>query len=383
MDIIGGRALIGDDLVPADVGFDGPLIAPSRPGAAHGPWLDAAGLLVLPGLVDIHGDAFERQVMPRPGVGFDLTLALKETDRQLVANGITTAFHGVTWSWEPGLRGRETTLALVDAIERLRPALAADTLIHLRHEIFNLDAEAEILAWIRAGRLGCIAFNDHMEGTVKARHRPDKLFKMRERTGLSEADFQDLIDRIYARREEVPGSIERIAAAAVATRLPALSHDDMTPDMRRWFHGLGVRIAEFPVTEETAEASAALGDAIVFGAPNVVRGGSHTGCPAAEEMVRAGLCDILASDYYYPAMLQAAFRLVAPDLSDLGRIWSLVSAAPAKASGLTDRGRIAPGARGDVVLVDPDHEGHGPAVIATLVAGRLVHLADGRRLRSR
>src|SRR6266568_4994092 len=110
--------------------------------------IDASGLLVLPGIVDIHGDAFERQMMPRPGVGFPLDIALCESDRQAVANGITTVFHGVTWSWEPGLRGPDNARAILDALESLRPQLGADTRFHLRHETHNLDAEPEILAWL-------------------------------------------------------------------------------------------------------------------------------------------------------------------------------------------------------------------------------------------
>ena len=112
--------------------------------------IDARGLLVLPGIVDVHGDAFERQVMPRPRVAFPLDIALLESDRQAVSNGITTVFHGVTWSWEPGLRGAENARAILAGIERIRPRLGADTRYHLRHETYNLDAEPEITEWLPA-----------------------------------------------------------------------------------------------------------------------------------------------------------------------------------------------------------------------------------------
>ena len=117
---------------------------------------------MLPGIVDIHGDAFERQMMPRPGVDFPIDVALLDSDRQAVANGITTVFHGVTWSWEPGLRGPENARTLLDGLERLRPRLAADTRYHLRHETFNLDAEPEITEWLAHRRIDALAFNDHM-----------------------------------------------------------------------------------------------------------------------------------------------------------------------------------------------------------------------------
>lgn len=375
--ITGGSVLVDGMLEVGTVTLAGGLI-----GAADddGRELDAGGLLVLPGIIDIHGDAFERQIMPRPNVGFSLEMALAETDRQLAANGITTAYHGVTWSWEPGLRGAANARALLDRLEAMRGRLGVDTRYHLRHEIFNLAGEAEILAWIAGGRIGCIAFNDHMEGTFKARNRPEKVGKMIERSGLASEDFLALVETVYSRRDEVAGSVERLARAAVAAGIPALSHDDMTPDMRRWFRDLGVTIAEFPVTEATARAAAQAGEAIVFGAPNVIRGGSHTGCPTAAEMVRAGLCTVLASDYYYPALLAAPFRLTRDAVCDFATAWSLVSAGPARALGLTDRGVIRPGGRGDVIVVDANGPGGLPTVVATFAGGRLIHLGDGARL---
>ena len=115
----------------------------------NGRCFDARGLYVLPGIVDIHADAFERQLMPRPGVGFPIDVALLESDRQAVSNGITTLFHGVTWSWEPGLRGADNARAVLGAIEDPAAANSAPTRgCHLRYETFNLDAEAEVADWL-------------------------------------------------------------------------------------------------------------------------------------------------------------------------------------------------------------------------------------------
>ncbi|MDX2158684.1 MAG: alpha-D-ribose 1-methylphosphonate 5-triphosphate diphosphatase [Hyphomicrobiaceae bacterium] len=382
--IQGGSALIGQELVTTDVSVavkDGHGILGLDPSADSRLVIDARGLLVLPGLVDVHGDAFERQLMPRPGVGIDLDIALIETDRQLVANGITTACHGVTRSWEPGLRDAANARALLQALERLRPRLAADTRFHLRHETYNLDGEAEILEWLRDGRIDVIAFNDHMSGTIKARHRPDKMAKMVERSGLTATAFAALVERIAARADEVPASIARIAAAAQAAGTPAMSHDDMSIDQRQWFARLGVAIAEFPLTEAVAEAAVDDGASTVFGAPNVLRGGSHTGCPDAAEMVERGWCRVLASDYFYPALLQAPFVLRDRRAMRLAEVWPLVSANAAAALGLMDRGTIADGKRADVVLV-ADVAGQPAHVVATIANGRLVHLADGERVKA-
>ncbi|PZO03892.1 MAG: alpha-D-ribose 1-methylphosphonate 5-triphosphate diphosphatase [Hyphomicrobiales bacterium] len=373
-----GRALLPEGLVQADIAVaDGTIAALGGAPEGRALHLDASDLLVLPGLVDCHGDAFERHVMPRPKVSFDIDLALRDTDRALLASGITTAFHGVTWSWEPGLRSAANARALLSAIERLRPELGADTRFHLRHETFNLEAEAEIVDWLAQGRVGVLAFNDHTEGTLKTRHRPDKVGKMVERSGLTADAFAELVERVYARKSEVPASLVRLATAARAAGVPMLSHDDMTPEMRRSFRAMGVAVAEFPIDEITAREAAAHGEPIVFGAPNVVRGGSHTGCPSAEEMVRGGLCTVLASDYYYPALLLAPFILARNGAATFADAWKLVSQAPAEALGLHDRGVIALGRRADLVLVE---EAAQPRVIATIVGGKLVHLADQRVL---
>lgn len=375
---ITGGTVLADDLVRADIATAGAAIVGTDGAAPAGALrLDATGLLVLPGIVDCHGDAFERHIMPRPGVSFDIDLALRDADRAMLTCGITTAFHGVTWSWEPGLRGAGNARRLVEAIARLAPELGADTRFHLRHEIFNLDAEAEIVDWLARGRIGVLAFNDHTGGILKQTSRPDKIAKMVERTGLSHADFIALARNIHARKDEVPGSVERLAKASLAAGIPTLSHDDMTPGMRRWYRALGVAVAEFPMNVETAREAAGHGEATVFGAPNVVRGGSHTGCPAAEEMVGQGLCTILASDYYYPSLLLAPFILARNGTADFTAAWTLVSQAPAEAFGLADRGAIAPGKRADLVLVE---DGPQPRVVATVAAGRLVHLADQRIL---
>ena len=311
-------------------------------GAAHGAVeLDARDLLVLPGIVDLHGDAFERQMMPRPNVDFPIDVALVDSDRQAIANGITTVFHATTWSWEPGLRSGANARKLIDAIEAMRPRFAADTRFHLRHETYNLDAEQEIGEWLASGRIDLFAFNDHMDGTIAALDKPNKRSRMVERTGLSNEAFDELVQRILSRADAVPASISRLAQISRDANVRMLSHDDESPAMRRAFRAQGVTIAEFPVNEETAREAAAGGDAIVFGAPNVVRGGSHTGWTRASDMIEKGLCSVLASDYYYPAPLLAAFRLAADKVLPLGKAWDLISAAPAKAAGLSDRGTLS------------------------------------------
>jgi alpha-D-ribose 1-methylphosphonate 5-triphosphate diphosphatase len=368
--IVNARIATQDgSLADAELGMCDGRIAP--PSADAQIW-DARGMLLLPGIVDIHGDAFERQMMPRPGVYFADDLALLETDRQLVANGITTAFHALTWSWEPGLRSTQRARGFVDGLERMRPHLACDTKLHLRWETFNLDALDEALSWIADGRVALFAFNDHTTGMLKASRGPAHAAKIVERTGLRADEFAALLDRIASGAADVAAANKRLASAAVAAGIAIASHDDRSPEDRAHFQALGCAISEFPLTRETAAAARDSGGHVVMGAPNVVRGGSHLSLVAAETLVRADLCDILASDYYYPAMLQAAWRL-GGSAEGLAAFWPLVSANPARAAGLADRGTLALGMRADCIVVDVS--GSMPRVAATFVEGRRVYEA--------
>lgn len=380
--IEGGEALIGGEFVNASIHIaNGKIVEISSRTGAAAMRLDGRGLIALPGIVDMHGDAFERQMMPRPGVDFPIDVALVDSDRQAIANGITTVFHATTWSWEPGLRGTENAHRLLDTIETMHPQLAADTRFHLRQETFNLDAEPTIAGWMASGRIDLLAFNDHMDMTTASMSNPKKRMRMVERSGVGEAAFDELVERVLARGNDVPASIARLAAIARDQDIPLLSHDDKSPEQRSEFRAMGVALAEFPINEDTARAATEAGDYTVFGAPNVVRGGSHTGWTSAADMVSKGLCSILASDYYYPAPLLAAFMLAADNILPLSQAWSLVSGAPAAATGLNDRGQISAGKRADIILVDA-REPLRPRVIAAITNGRIVYLTEPQRILS-
>ncbi|WP_374444328.1 alpha-D-ribose 1-methylphosphonate 5-triphosphate diphosphatase [Stella sp.] len=373
--VVNGRILTAaGTIVEAELSIEGDCLGGL--GAGGGPTLDAGGALVLPGIVDLHGDAFERQMMPRPGVAFAAELALLDSDRQLAANGITTAYHAVTCSWEPGLRSLDSAARLAAAVAELQPRLACDTRIHLRHEAYNLDGEGPLLDWLATGQVALVAFNDHTPAMLRHLGDPVRLARLAERTGLAADPFGRLLAAVGARRAEIAPSLARIAAAARQAGVPLASHDDPDPDIRAGFRRLGARISEFPLNRETAAAAVAAGDTVAMGAPNVVRGGSHLNLVGAAELVGAGLCTALMSDYYYPALLQAPFRLAGDGILAFARAWDLVSAGPAAAAGLADRGRIAAGLRADLVLVDERAPGL-PRVVATVAGGRVVH-AEGR-----
>ena len=363
-----------------DVARDGAAIVPGK------------GRVLAPAFVDIHGDAFERQIMPRPGVTVPMETALLETDRQLAANGIATAYHALTLSWEPGLRSVGMAWQVVRGLEALRHRLTADNRIQLRWETFCPEAEPLIAHVLAGPDRPALAFNDHTSAAllhpdISLHDRPvdhakdypvtdltapaflHKMGERAKRSHMTTDEFVALIAQVWARRAIVPADIARIAALARSHGAPMLSHDDSQIETRSTYRALGAYVAEFPMHERVFLDAKDAGDAIVLGAPNAMRGGSHLGSPGAAQMIARGLCDILASDYYYPAMLGAIVRLHADRVAPLPALWRLVSQNPAAAMGLADRGRIAPDLRADLVLRDWP-EGHAPAPVRTWVAGR-------------
>ena len=368
-------------------------------GPVQGDVIDARGLILAPALIDVHGDAFERQVMPRTGVFFPMDTAMLETDRQLAANGIATTYHSLTLSYEPGLRSVERGRELIQTLADLGPRLTVENRLQLRWETFA-DEALETLDWVMDGPLTpSLAFNDHLSMAMRSgdtrvqdrafEHAPDfalmrpdddELVERRhgkrvERSGLGFQEYKALIERVWQRRADVPTRIAEVAAKARAKGVPMLSHDDTQPETRRFYRDVGATVAEFPMTMPPTQDARDAGDMIIFGAPNAVRGSSHIGSLSAADMVEQGFCDALASDYYYPAMLAAVHRLDREKRADRLSLWSLVSGGPAKAMKLDDRGAVAVGKRADLVLLEwPDTA--TPAVRGTWVKGRAAYRAQ-------
>lgn len=395
--IEGATVVFADRLAIASVriedGFISAIDGP-RDGAVV---VDGSAHLLAPAFVDIHGDAFERQVMPRPGTMLPVSPALLETDRQLASNGIATAYHALTLSWEPGLRSVETGRAIVQTLDELSPRLTVDNRVQLRWETFCFEAIDLIREALAGPRLPSIAFNDHtsmamLHPSIPLQERPfdldpafptvdvetpaflDKMAERAKRSKIPTVEMVSLIRNMWARRPQVPAAVEEVVALGHGAGAPMLSHDDSQMETRDFYRARGARICEFPMNRRVARAARDAGDFIVFGAPNATRGGSHIASIGAADMIREGLCDILASDYYYPAMLLGLARLRADGVAPLQTLWPLVSANPARASGLSDRGLIDIGKRADLVLIDwPD--GGPPAVRRTWSAGREAYRA--------
>lgn len=340
--------------------------------------ISAHGRLVAPGLVDLHGDAFERSVMPRGGVLCGLPLALLDNDRQLLASGITTTLLSATDSWEPGLRSRAMLRQLVEAMEehRGREQVGARLGLHVRHERCNTDDLDELIAWIESGAVSMLSYGDHTPGGI--RMVTGVTAPQVQRCGVDAAELERLQDRAIERRELGARQERDLAAVAARTGCPTASHDagsdtDLDRDV-----GLGVQIAEFPMSIELAHQYRAAGISVLLGAPNLVRGGSHLNNLAVHEAWAAGAGDILCSDYHYPSLLQAPFHLAARGICSLAEAWDAVSGAPAAAAGLHDRGSIEVGSLADLVVVaqpGEDPTRRPAAVLWTLVGGEVGHRA--------
>jgi alpha-D-ribose 1-methylphosphonate 5-triphosphate diphosphatase len=364
-------------------------------GPVQGLEISAHGKILAPAIIDVHGDAFERQLMPRPGVYFPIEVALIDTDRQLAANGIATAYHAITLGWEPGLRNVARGRELIQSIQDLGLRLTVENRVQLRWETFAFEALDVIASALKGPLLPSVAFNDHTSMTMRAYDVPvqervfelspdfsiasldDERMKQRtlskaQRAGLSQEDYIALLGKIWDRRSDVPARISEVASMASAVEAPMLSHDDTRADTRAYFRNLGASVAEFPMVMEAVEAARKNGDLIILGAPNAARGGSHIGSIGAADMVEAGLCDALASDYFYPSMLAAIDRLDRERRADRATLWSLLSSGPARAMRLDDRGRITIGSRADLVLVDWT-KGQAPVIEGTWIAGRAAY----------
>lgn len=340
------------------------ILAESADGAEV---LDCSGLFVLPGIVDVHGDAFETELFPRRGVEMDFALAMGSVDRQLIGNGITTAFHGLTVSWEPGARSIAAARKFMDNLPGLRRSLVADHRVQLRWEVFAHDVIDDVARWLAQKPTPALAFNDHSTETLRAMENGEQasLAKWAERAGVSLTEYMRSAAALSETGPNVEAKIREVAAMGRAAGAMMLGHDEGSPEERDTNRGIGLSVSEFPLHPETARAAVKASEHVVLGGPNVLRGASHKGFMSAEGAVRDGLCTVLASDYYYPSLMHGVEALVQRGIRDLSAAWALISSNPAKAMGLSDRGSLEPGKRADLVLLDTT----GPWRIRHVIAG--------------
>jgi alpha-D-ribose 1-methylphosphonate 5-triphosphate diphosphatase len=331
--------------------------------------IDLSGYWVLPGIIDLHGDGFERHLAPRRGAVRNLGAGLVATEAELATNGITTAVLAQFYSWEGGMRSPEFALAFLSAWLDMAGHFDTDLSVQLRFETHMLDHYTRFYDLVCRFQVPYVVFNDHLpHRSLAAGKKPPRLTGQALKSGRNPQEHLRLLAEMHSRSSEVPAALQVLSRRLQARETLLGSHDDADVAADALARGLGAIVSEFPETEAAAEAAATTQRSVVLGAPNVVRGGSHNGNVSAADMARRKLCCALASDYHYPSLRFAALAL-AEDIG-LTRAWGLISSGPARILGLSDRGALEIGMRGDFVVLDPDSQ----RVMATFAKGRPSYL---------
>lgn len=336
--------------------------------------IDLQGQLLIPGLVDLHCDALEKEVEPRAGVQFPLDFACAQADRRNALAGITTVYHALSFANdELGVRNNQMAATLAAAMNAWNRHGLVDNRVHVRYEVTDDSAPELLLGLMREGLAQMISFMDHTPG--QGQFKDVAAFRAFHARNYRKSEEE--VDAILAdKARKAEGALMRMNMLADAARehgVPLASHDDDNQARVELLHSLGASISEFPINEETAQVAQRLGLATVFGAPNVIRGQSQSGSMKAMDAIRAGVADCLCSDYTPATLLPAAFRIRDEAGLSLPEAIALVTLNPARAAGLSDRGEIALGRRADLVMVR-DCQGL-PLAERVWVAGRPVATA--------
>ncbi|MEA9976508.1 MULTISPECIES: alpha-D-ribose 1-methylphosphonate 5-triphosphate diphosphatase [unclassified Pseudomonas] len=315
---------------------------------------DMQGDYLLPGLIELHTDNLEKHMTPRPGVDWPSTSAVLSHDAQIIAAGITTVFDALSiGDVNPKGNRMKKLPGMLEAIASASAAglTRADHRLHLRCELCHPDTLSVFRDLVEHPLVQLVSVMDHSPGqrqfALESKYREYYMGKYQ----LTTTQMDEFIVFQTANSREFSDRYRRaIVEDCLARGLSVASHDDATLAHVEESAGYGMTIAEFPTTLEAARGSHRLSMGVLMGAPNIVRGGSHSGNVAAADLAKEGLLDILSSDYYPASLLQAAFLLAAQDNAcELPQAVGMVSRAPAQAAGLVDRGEIRVGLQADLI----------------------------------
>jgi len=380
--VINGNLVLPDRVVKGHIEVDDGIIAGIHPerrvprDLENAEIVDAEGMFVLPGLIDIHGDAIEKEVQPRPNTLFPLDTAFFELEKKLAASGITTMYHSLSLGVGLSLRGVDVLLRMLEFITARRTNRSmVRHRIHLRYEILyqSLMDIAERL--IADGIVDYFSYMLHAPGQGQYKRAGAFEAYVMKNQGVDREEVKEIVEDI----ERLVGEIDwqrltQLIAFARAKGISVASHDDDSIDKVDRAIGLGASVVEFPLNVETAVYAASNDVFVCVGAPNIVRGQSHDRNMSALDAVKAEAADVLCSDYYPPSMLQAVFRLVQEGVS-LHAAANMASLNPAQAVGIDRRlGSIEPSKFADLLLVE-DKAGY-PDLRRTIVQGVSVYQAN-------
>ena len=346
--------------------------------------IDARGCYAMPGMIDIHADYIEHMASPRPTSLMDFRFALRQSERELIAHGVTTMFHSLSildsTDFVPSpIRSPAHTRRLIEMIsDTHRSEHMIHHRFHARFEIDNLNRVDEIKSYIRERIVHLISFMDHTPGQGQYRNLEIYRATLKGYRNISDAEVDRIIEESRAREKLSLDAIGELAELAREHHIAVASHDDDSAAKLDLVSGFGATISEFPITMEVALRARALGMHTVAGAPNVLLGGSHSGNLSAGEAVLAGAVDVLCSDYYPAALLPAVFLLHREHGRSLPEMVRLVTLNPARAVLIDEEtGSIENGKRADILLVNLLEDG-SPYVARAIVAGVPVYSSEYR-----
>ncbi|MBV5270941.1 MAG: alpha-D-ribose 1-methylphosphonate 5-triphosphate diphosphatase [Afipia sp.] len=318
---------------------------------------DLRGDLLMPGLIELHTDHLEAHYVPRPKVFWDPVAAVVSYDGQLATSGITTVLDSLRVWREEGAEDVDGQAGvLAEAISRARDAnlLRAEHFLHLRCEIPMPSVVEEAKELVGRPDIRLMSLMDHTPGQRQFRDEGKLRDYYRGKSGgLTDAQLDVMFERrFFYQKTYGEANMREIVALAHSYDIPLASHDDTTEENVTDAIRDRVSVAEFPTTMEAARGLHQAGIHVLMGAPNVVRGGSHSGNIAAVDLAREGLLDIMSSDYIPSSLLMAALQLPkhVPAI-DLAAAVRTVTKTAAEAVGLHDRGEIASGKRADLIRV--------------------------------
>lgn len=325
-------------------------IAPESGGRAAE--INLRGKTLMPGAIDLHCDALEKEVEPRPNVHFPLDFACAQVDKRNAAAGVTTVFHALSFAnHELGVRNNRFAAQIAQAVHAWAPYALIDNRVHCRYEVTDPSGPEILLALLENNEMHMLSVMDHTPGQGQYQ----EITAYRQYLALtydkSEAELDVIIENKRVQANGALTRIQQLVAHARKNGIPVASHDDDSAEKVGLMHELGVGLSEFPINLEAAKTAQTLKMATIFGAPNILRGKSQSGAMRALDAILHNVADCLCADYHPATLLVAVFRL--PELADMPLYAAarLVTVNPARAAGLNDRGEIAVGKRADLVAV--------------------------------
>jgi alpha-D-ribose 1-methylphosphonate 5-triphosphate diphosphatase len=344
----------------------------------------AGGAYAFPGFIDLHSDALESEIQPRPSAIFDPAVGFFSLESKLLCHGVTSMFHSLSFrNAESMIRSRDNIAGVARAINELSLRGSIRHFVHARYEMNDFTMAALVGELIAEGRISMLSFMDHTPGQGQYQDSEAFLESIRNHRGVSEEDARKMIRQRQERATDpaIAGALESLASLARGKGIPIASHDDDRPEKVAVMKERGVSISEFPINLETAEYAYSQGMRVIVGAPNILRGKSNTGNMKALDAVKAGCADILCSDYLPPSILHAVLKLHREENMALHEAVNMASLNPARAAGMESTiGSIEEGKDADLCIVRLDNG--FPAVEMAMVAGRIV-LLKGEQAASR